>query len=212
MLKGLFARYQRALQDTVSTLLTAPLYAGPRDVDDFIAAAQAHTPQLQDIIDKILEAQHRARMAERERNAFEGWLMYVRSAGIGMDRIVRGDLDRHYEHIDAPGHAAYVRNMITGHPDPMLYPMFVSAADGPMPRTPAEMVDLVMSYDEPHGADAFDTVLMDTFIGLRDQVTTLETDARLRAVARKDRPVWRQRHDRGLKGRNARFARPFPKV
>ena len=42
---------------------------------------------------------------------------------------------RHYAHIDAPGHADYVKNMITGaaHMDGAI--LVVSAADGPMPQT-----------------------------------------------------------------------------
>jgi len=42
---------------------------------------------------------------------------------------------RHYAHIDCPGHADYVKNMITGAAQMDGAIMVVSAADGPMPQT-----------------------------------------------------------------------------
>jgi len=42
---------------------------------------------------------------------------------------------RHYAHIDAPGHADYVKNMITGAAQVDGAILVVSAADGPMPQT-----------------------------------------------------------------------------
>ncbi|MDY2919374.1 MAG: elongation factor Tu [Anaerococcus sp.] len=42
---------------------------------------------------------------------------------------------RHYAHIDAPGHADYVKNMITGAAQMDGAIIVVSAADGPMPQT-----------------------------------------------------------------------------
>src|SRR3990167_520042 len=42
---------------------------------------------------------------------------------------------RHYAHIDAPGHADYVKNMITGAAQMDGAILVVSAADGPMPQT-----------------------------------------------------------------------------
>ena len=43
--------------------------------------------------------------------------------------------NRHYAHIDAPGHADYVKNMITGAAQMDGAILVVSAADGPMPQT-----------------------------------------------------------------------------
>ena len=43
--------------------------------------------------------------------------------------------NRHYAHIDAPGHADYVKNMITGAAQMDGAIIVVSAADGPMPQT-----------------------------------------------------------------------------
>src|ERR1022692_2024240 len=42
---------------------------------------------------------------------------------------------RHYGHVDCPGHADYVKNMITGAAQMDGAILVVSAADGPMPQT-----------------------------------------------------------------------------
>ncbi len=43
--------------------------------------------------------------------------------------------NRHYAHVDCPGHADYVKNMITGAAQMDGAVLVVSAADGPMPQT-----------------------------------------------------------------------------
>jgi len=43
--------------------------------------------------------------------------------------------NRHYAHVDCPGHADYVRNMITGAAQMDGAILVISAADGPMPQT-----------------------------------------------------------------------------
>src|SRR3984885_14538492 len=43
--------------------------------------------------------------------------------------------NRHYAHVDCPGHAAYVKNMITGAAPMDGAGLVVAAADGPMPQT-----------------------------------------------------------------------------
>jgi elongation factor Tu len=43
--------------------------------------------------------------------------------------------ERHYAHVDCPGHADYVKNMITGAAQMDGAILVVSAADGPMPQT-----------------------------------------------------------------------------
>ena len=42
---------------------------------------------------------------------------------------------RHYAHVDCPGHADYIKNMVTGAAQMDGAILVVSAADGPMPRT-----------------------------------------------------------------------------
>ncbi len=44
-------------------------------------------------------------------------------------------VERHYAHVDCPGHADYVKNMITGAAQMDGAILVVSAADGPMPQT-----------------------------------------------------------------------------
>jgi elongation factor Tu len=44
-------------------------------------------------------------------------------------------LNRHYAHVDCPGHADYVKNMITGAAQMDGAILVVNAADGPMPQT-----------------------------------------------------------------------------
>ncbi len=43
--------------------------------------------------------------------------------------------NRHYAHVDCPGHADYVKNMITGAAQMDVAILVVNAADGPMPQT-----------------------------------------------------------------------------
>ena len=47
---------------------------------------------------------------------------------------------RHYAHVDCPGHADYVKNMITGAAQMDGAILVVSAADGPMPQTRAHIL------------------------------------------------------------------------
>ncbi len=42
---------------------------------------------------------------------------------------------RHYAHVDCPGHADYIKNMITGAAQMDGAILVVSAPDGPMPQT-----------------------------------------------------------------------------
>ena len=56
---------------------------------------------------------------------------------------------RHYAHIDCPGHADYVKNMITGAAQMDGAILVVSAADGPMPQT-KEHVLLARQVNVPH--------------------------------------------------------------
>jgi len=56
---------------------------------------------------------------------------------------------RHYAHVDCPGHADYVKNMITGAAQMDGAILVVSAADGPMPQT-REHIVLARQVGVPH--------------------------------------------------------------
>src|SRR6201996_8945381 len=56
---------------------------------------------------------------------------------------------RHYAHVDCPGHADYVKNMITGAAQMDGAILVVSAADGPMPQT-REHVLLARQVNVPY--------------------------------------------------------------
>ncbi|KAG0178043.1 translation elongation factor Tu, partial [Apophysomyces sp. BC1034] len=61
--------------------------------------------------------------------------------------------NRHYAHVDCPGHADYVKNMITGAAQMDGAILVVSAADGPMPQTREHILlalrELLSKYDFP---------------------------------------------------------------
>jgi elongation factor Tu len=54
---------------------------------------------------------------------------------IATSHVEYGTANRHYAHVDCPGHADYVKNMITGAAQMDGAVLVVSAADGPMPQT-----------------------------------------------------------------------------
>ena len=56
---------------------------------------------------------------------------------------------RHYAHVDCPGHADYIKNMITGAAQMDGAVLVVSAADGPMPQT-REHILLARQVGVPH--------------------------------------------------------------
>ena len=57
--------------------------------------------------------------------------------------------NRHYAHVDCPGHADYIKNMITGAAQMDGAILVVSATDGPMPQT-REHVLLARQVNVPH--------------------------------------------------------------
>ncbi|MCG6987853.1 MAG: elongation factor Tu [Gemmatimonadetes bacterium] len=57
--------------------------------------------------------------------------------------------NRHYAHVDCPGHADYVKNMITGAAQMDGAILVVSAVDGPMPQT-REHILLARQVNVPH--------------------------------------------------------------
>ena len=58
-----------------------------------------------------------------------------RGITIATSHVEYDSANRHYAHVDCPGHADYVKNMITGAAQMDGAILVVSAADGPMPQT-----------------------------------------------------------------------------
>ena len=58
-----------------------------------------------------------------------------RGITISTSHVEYATTNRHYAHVDCPGHADYVKNMITGAAQMDGAILVVSAADGPMPQT-----------------------------------------------------------------------------
>ena len=63
-----------------------------------------------------------------------------RGITIATSHVEYSSNDRHYAHVDCPGHADYVKNMITGAAQMDGAILVVSAADGPMPQTRAHIL------------------------------------------------------------------------
>ncbi len=59
----------------------------------------------------------------------------ARGITISTSHVEYESTNRHYAHVDCPGHADYVKNMITGAAQMDGAILVVSAADGPMPQT-----------------------------------------------------------------------------
>jgi elongation factor Tu len=77
--------------------------------------------------------------------------------------------NRHYAHVDCPGHADYIKNMITGAAQMDGAILVVSAADGPMPQT-REHVLLARQVGVPYIVVALNKVDMVDDPGLLDLV------------------------------------------
>lgn len=90
-----------------------------------LTAAILHTLKLMDLpIDERSVEEIDAAPEEKERGLT-----------INLSHVEYETEDRHYAHIDAPGHADYIKNMITGAAQMDGAILVVSADDGPMPQT-----------------------------------------------------------------------------
>ena len=108
--------------------------------------------------------------------------------------------NRHYAHVDCPGHADYIKNMITGAAQMDGAILVVSAVDGPMPQT-REHVLLARQVDVPclvvalNKVDAVDDPeLLDLVeLEVRELLTTLRVPGRRRAGGAGERAGGAQR-------------------
>ena len=73
----------------------------------------------------------------------------ARGITIATSHVEYQSAKRHYAHVDCPGHADYVKNMITGAAQMDGAILVVSAADGPMPQT-REHILLARQVGVPH--------------------------------------------------------------
>src|SRR3979490_2329376 len=107
--------------------------------------------------------------------ADKGWAKYVSHDGVAKASESQGRRDeskvmtiatshveystanRHYAHVDCPGHADYIKNMITGAPQMDGAILVVSAVDGPMPQT-REHVLLAKQVNVPYMVVALNKV------------------------------------------------------
>ena len=87
----------------------------------------------------IVEVQHRKGLAPKISYAeiTKGGTIRdeTKTVTIAVSHVEYESPSRHYAHVDCPGHADYVKNMITGAAQMDGAILVVSAADGPMPQT-----------------------------------------------------------------------------
>jgi len=72
-----------------------------------------------------------------------------RGITISTSHVEYDSAERHYAHVDCPGHADYIKNMITGAAQMDGAILVVNAADGPMPQT-REHILLARQVGVPH--------------------------------------------------------------
>src|SRR5688572_24060929 len=72
-----------------------------------------------------------------------------RGITINTSHVEYQTINRHYAHVDCPGHADYVKNMVTGAAQMDGAILVVSATDGPMPQT-REHILLARQVGVPH--------------------------------------------------------------
>ncbi|GAB4139647.1 MAG: elongation factor Tu [Patescibacteria group bacterium] len=73
----------------------------------------------------------------------------ARGITINTSHVEYETANRHYAHVDCPGHADYIKNMITGAAQMDAAILVVSAPDGPMPQT-REHILLAKQVNVPH--------------------------------------------------------------
>jgi elongation factor Tu len=73
----------------------------------------------------------------------------ARGITINTSHVEYETANRHYAHVDCPGHADYIKNMITGAAQMDGAILVVSAADGPMPQT-REHILLARQVEVPY--------------------------------------------------------------
>ena len=126
--------------------------------------------------------------------------------------------NRHYAHVDCPGHADYIKNMITGAAQMDGAILVVSAADGPMPQTrehillarqvgvPSLVVYMnkVDMVDDPELLELVELEMRELLTSYRFPGTTCRWSGARRWRRWRARPGSGARHDHGADGGGGR--------
>ena len=121
----IFEDYNKFKQDFDAALKKAKIKLGSADKKKILKAISWQDDEAPCVIKKI----HKKKEADPLHGLFEVEME-------GKVQVVEYESDtRHYAHVDCPGHADYVKNMITGAAQMDGAILVVSAADGPMPQT-----------------------------------------------------------------------------
>lgn len=124
---------------------------------------------------------------------FDSWIKYIQEEQPELRRS-------HYTHVDAPSHAEYVKNMITGAAQMDGMHLVVSAADGPLRPASFDQLDAMQGYlAASFEADRHSDVHV--IEALPDLKNNVDDFIMPKEERRKDRPLWRELHDRGFKPR-----------
>jgi elongation factor Tu len=79
----------------------------------------------------------------------QGFRNEMKTVTIAISHVEYSTKNRHYAHVDCPGHADYIKNMITGAAQMDGAILVVAADDGPMPQT-REHILLARQVGVPH--------------------------------------------------------------
>src|SRR5436309_15494677 len=93
----------------------------------------------------------------------------TKTVTIAVSHVEYESENRHYAHIDCPGHAEYIKNMITGAAQMDGAILVVSAADGPMPQK-REHILLARQVEVPSIVAALNKADMVDYPELRELV------------------------------------------
>ena len=107
-----------------------------------------------------------------------------RGITIAISHVEYQTANRHYAHVDCPGHADYIKNMITGAAQMDGAILVVSAPDGPMPQT-REHILLARQVEVPSMVvflNKVDLMEDEELLELVDMTNGSDIDVRLAAV------------------------------
>jgi len=113
----------------------------------------------------------------------------ARGITIAISHVEYQTENRHYAHVDCPGHADYIKNMITGAAQMDGAILVVAAPDGPMPQT-REHVLLARQVEVPS------MVIFLNKVDMMDVPISVPTDGPVDAQLRREQPTLGERRPR----------------